>query len=257
MLSAPLSRRLSLLTLAAVLVMGACSSDKATNPAGTSPTTSMGGSDTTMAAATTTSTIADTTTTSSTTTTEPAPEPFELRSDGIGTLRFGDPAGDVISGLTDELGAPDTDESRSYPTADGVGGYLTADGEMGFAAPAGREVCWLFGLCAEFGGDLPGSLSFMGWTYGGDSAGTLTSPSGVTIGSRWSDFPAMSVSPGSCYTVGSGTVDGITLSVQSSGVAFGEFTEEGAYIENLPAPADVTVIYMEAGEIPIFQFGDC
>ncbi len=257
MLLVPSSRRISLFTLAAVLALGACSSDKATNPAGTASTTSVGTSDTTMADTTTTSTTADTTTTSSTTTAAPAPEPFELRSDGIGALSFGTSDAEVINGLTDELGAPDTDESRSYSTADGVGGYLTADGEMGFAAPAGREVCWLFGLCAEFGGDLPGSLSFMGWNYGGDSAGTLTSTSGVTIGSRWSDFPTMDVFPGGCYTVGSGSVDDITLSVQSSGVVFGEFTAEGAYIENLPAPADVTVLYMEAGDVPIFQFGDC
>ncbi len=92
MLLVPLSRRLSLLTLAAVLAMGACSSDKATNPAGTASTTSVGASDTTTAGSTTTSTTGrPPPTTSSTTTTAPAPEPFELRSDGIGALASAPP----------------------------------------------------------------------------------------------------------------------------------------------------------------------
>ncbi len=211
---------------------------------------------------TTTSAADDTTTTTAVTTTVPAttvaPEvELVLESDGIGPHTLGDEAGAVVDGLIDQLGDPATDITTEYPSNTGLGEYQNTAGDTGFVAPVGRSVCWSFGFCAEFGGAAIGSMSFTGWTYRDDTAETLRSTSGATIGSSWADIAAMVVEPGGCYSVGSGTVDDIRLTLLSSGTPFSSFDANGNYIANLPAPGEVTISWMEIGEVPIFLYGDC
>ena len=202
-------------------------------------------------------TTGPTTTVAATTTTAAAPEPLVLRGDGIGEFALGAAAATVVDGLTEQLGPPASDVGADYPAADGLGQFTTADGETGFVAPLGRTVCWSMQFCAEFGGAAAESLSFTGWTYHDDSSTALQSSSGVTIGTRWSDAPEITADEGGCYSVGSGTVDGIRLTLESEGEPFGSFDDMGNYVIGAPAPADVTVIWMETGEVPIFLFGDC
>jgi hypothetical protein len=38
---------------------------------------------------------------------------------------------------------------------------------------------------------------------------------------------------------------------------FGFFDDTGNYVSQVPAPADVWVMAMEAGDIPYFNYGDC
>ena len=67
----------------------------------------------------------------------------------------------------------------------------------------------------------------------------------------------MDVEPGGCYTVGSGTVDGIRLTLSSTGTPFSEFDAGGNYVAHLPEPENTTVTWMETGEVPVFLYGDC
>jgi len=180
-----------------------------------------------------------------------------LRGDGIGKFALGSEVAVVIDGLSAQLGKIVTDETTAYPTADGLGQYQTNDGEFGFVAPVGRSVCWSVTLCAEFGGASGAAMSFTGWSYRADPTHALLSVSGVTLDMRLSDAPAIHADEGGCYSVGSGTIDGIRLTLQSSGEPFGSFDESGNYVINVPDPADVTVTWMEAGEVPVFLYGDC
>ncbi|MDO8361421.1 MAG: hypothetical protein Q7V88_00865 [Actinomycetota bacterium] len=250
--------------LAATLLLGAaCSSSRQVGaPAGTD---GADGATSTSGDATTTSVAADASSTSSSavststssTTTVPAVPPLELHGNGIGPHRLGDELAGVYDALVAGLGAPASDVSVDYPNADGIGQYTTAEGDTGFVAPHGRSVCWAIGFCAEFGGATAAAMQLTGWVYGGDATGSLRSTSGATIGTRWSNLPAMHVEPGGCYSVGGGDVDGIRLVLESSGVPFGTFNEAGDYVSNLPAAADVTILSMETGEVPVFLYGDC
>lgn len=253
------SPRLTLVGLLSLVALTAgCSSSKAVNSGDASTSSSVsGGTTTTTVAASTTSVAASTTTSATTTTTtEPAPVELVLRGDGIGAHNLGDEGQPVIDGLIAQLGAPATDESMEYPVADGLGQYTSTDGEMGFVAPAGRTVCWSIGFCAELGGAAGASMSFTGWSYREDTTGALHSTSGVTVGTRGDEAP-ITIFEGGCYSSGSGEVDGIRLTLQSDGVPFSSFDDSGNYISNMPPPADVTVVWMEAGENPVFLYGDC
>ncbi len=206
------------------------------------------------------STVASSSTSStstSTTTSTPAPAPLVLRGNGIGQFVLGSEVAVVVDGLSAQLGKIVTDETTAYPTADGLGQYQTTDGEFGFVAPVGRSVCWSVQLCAEFGGASGAAMSFTGWSYRADPTHALRSASGVTLDMRLSDAPAIRADEGGCYSVGSGNVDGIRLTLQSAGEPFGSFDESGNYVVNVPDPADITVTWMEAGEVPVFLYGDC
>lgn len=232
------------------LVAVACSSSSSSGGTGVSTTAS---SASTSTVATTPDSVA---TTIATTTTVPAPIIFTLRGDGLGPFDFGIAADEVIDALTAEFGAAASDENREYTVDDGFGGFQTVDGEFGFVVPFGRTLCWAFEFCAEFGG-ATSATEFVGWSYGEDSGATLSSTSGVTMGSRWSDFPAINVHPGGCYSIGYGDIDGITLTLQSDEVAFTSFDDLGNYVESVPPPEQVSVVFMEAGDIPAVLFGDC
>lgn len=254
------SSRLSLVGLTALVALAAgCSSSKAVGSGGTTTSTSLGGASTTTLDVASTAVAAESTTSlaATTTTTEPAPVPLVLRGDGLGAYDLGDEGQPVIDGLISQLGTPASDATVEYPVADGLGDYTTPDGEMGYVAPVGRTVCWSIGFCAELGGATAASMSFTGWSYREDATGALSSASGVTIGTRWSDVPAITAYEGGCYSTGSGEVDTIRLTLQSDGEPFSSFDDAGNYISNLPPPEDVTVVWMEAGENPQFLYGDC
>ena len=235
------------------VLMTACSSSSTSTSSGAStlaPTTT-----TTTVAATPTTTVPATT---SPPTTVPTPIVLTLRGDGIGPFDLDVAASEVIDAITAQFGPPTSDESREYPAGDGFGGFQDINGEFGFFAQFGRSVCWSIQFCAEFGSNEPTALLFAGWTYGEESGVSLASTSGVTIGTRWSEAPpTMSVSPGGCYSVGNGEVDGILLTLFSEGDPFSSFDDAGNYIEGTPAPEDVTVTFMQAGNLPAFLFGDC
>ncbi|MCB0980052.1 MAG: hypothetical protein H6513_03915 [Acidimicrobiaceae bacterium] len=244
--------------LAALLLpLAACSSDKASTagasttaaPSTTAVPSSTGATPSTDAPSTDAPTTGAPTSAAQTT-------PY-LRSDGLAGSPFGSASADVIARLNSELGTPDSDQLTAYPTNDPTLGWTTADDEYAFTFPFGREVCWSNGFCAEFGGDTSGALTFVGWTYWNDETGSLSTESGATIGSRWSAFPEFSVDPGGCYTVGSGLFEGISLTVQSDMDPFGYFDEDGNYVSQLPQPADVWVMAMQAGDAPFYLYGDC
>jgi hypothetical protein len=193
-----------------------------------------------------------------TTTPGAAPAPLSLRVDGVGPYRFSMPIDQVLDGLAAQLGSPATDLPRDYRTDDGFGGFQTADGEFGYVERHGRETCWTFGFCAEFGGPTLDRLTFTGWTYGGDTAGRLSTEDLVTIGTRWSAAPSLVVNPGGCYAQGTGSTGaGIALTLESSGTPFSEFDAAGNYLEHLPDQSDVTVVSMQTGDVPVFLFADC
>lgn len=245
-----------MVTIAAVgVLMTACSSSSTSTSSGAStsaPTI------TTTTVATTPTTTVPATTTPPSTVPAPAPIVLTLRGDGIGPFDLGVAASEVIEAVTAQFGPPTSDLSLEYPDDDGFGGFQDVTGEFGFFAQIGRTVCWAIQFCAEFGNNDPTSLFFAGWTYGEESGVSLASTSGVTIGTRWSDGPpTMSVAAGGCYSVGNGDVDGILLTLLSEGDPFSSFDDLGNYIEGTPAPEDVTVTYMQAGQVPAFLFGDC
>lgn len=200
-------------------------------------------------------TAAPVSTEAATTTTIPV-DPLLLRRDGIGTHRFGDASAAVIADLLAVLGAPASDTTASYPVADGTA-YQDVDGQMRYIATSSRTVCWADSLCVVFGGGAGGVLTFTGWVYNSDVSGSLHSESTATLGSTWADFPTMAVDEGGCYSVGSGTIDGIRLVLQSAGVPFMEVDPSGGFVNHTPAAADVTIIAMEAGDVPVDLFGDC
>ncbi len=255
MMSRTLTLRALTFSAGASLFTAACSSNSTSN--GTGPTTSAPATSSTTADTsldTTPDTAAATTVPA---TTVPAPVVFTLRGDGIGPFDLGIPANDLINAMTAQFGPSSSDESAEYPTVDPFGGYTSADGEIGFVAPFGRAVCWSFQFCAEFGGADAVSQFFVGWTYGEPAGTTLATASGVTIGSRWSDFPAMLVDSGGCYTIGSGTIDGVTLTLQSDAIAFGTYDDAGNYVVAVPPADQVAVTYMQTGDLANFLFGDC
>ena len=181
-----------------------------------------------------------------------------LRSDGIGPFDVGAAAADVISRISTVLGPPATDAVVEYPTPLPDGRFARdASGEEVFVAPLGRLACFGNGLCIRGGGTSPADVVFVGWAYTGDAAPPLASGGGVTVGSRWSDFPAMVVGEGGCSSIGSGSVDGIVLTVLSEGTPFGAVDASGEVVPGRPDPADVVVIAMSAGEAPADTAADC
>ena len=186
-------------------------------------------------------------------------DPLLLRSDGFGRFPFGAPLTAVLVGSPSELGAPTSDTTNEYSNPGGDGQYLSADESTGFGFAIGRQYCWTE-LCLNFGGPDEANLQLVGWQYA--SIGTvplvgLKNMDGVSIGSRWSDFPsAISADPGGCYTVGGGvTADGIFLVLE--GGTFGKFNDDGSYEALIPDPSEVTVIQMNAGEQVVYLFEDC
>lgn len=258
--------RLALTTCAglatALVVMAACSDSKSVGSATTlAASTSTSVAEPVAPTEATTSTVGATTTSTTsapaTSTTVATPAELVLRDSGVGPFSLGDGAQPVIDGIALQLGAATRDESSDYPVADGHGTYTTSDGEIGFVAPMGRTVCWSINLCAEFGGGSVASMSFTGWSYSNDPSAALSSASGGTVGARWSDLPALEVDEGGCYSVGSGSIDGIRVALESAGEPFSSFDDSGNYVVNSPDPADVTVTLLEAGMSPTFLFGDC
>jgi hypothetical protein len=192
-------------------------------------------------------------------TTEPAttPDDLELDFDGVLPFSFGENDVEVVAGLTSLLGAPTSDVSTDYPTAD-EGNFLDAAGEESYVFPHGRRVCYDNSLCVQFGAGATETLLFTGWTLTTDAAPALTTANGITVGSSWADHvDEIIIGEGGCYSVGYGDSEGVTVVLQSAGEPFLSFADDGSAIVGEPDPADVTVIEMSAGQSPIFVFADC
>jgi hypothetical protein len=168
------------------------------------------------------------------------------------------PYADVSAGISAQL-TPTTDDPLEFPVVSDSGGYLSADENQGFVAPFARIACWSDGaagqLCAAFAGPDATTLTFVGWTYGGN---VLTTTSGVTGGSLWSDFPTMlTPGQGGCFLNSSGSIDGVLVSVVSAGATFGSFDDLGNFVPGDPNPADVSVTGLDAGDYPYDTNADC
>jgi hypothetical protein len=229
---------------------GGSTASTTTTPAGGGGTGGSGGG-------TATTPPADGGATPTTTLAPPASDAVVLRPDGLGRLAFGGPAAAVVDGLAAQLGAPIVDETEQYPVRTDEGFAIDEFGDVVFAHPVGRAVCFENGLCAQFGGTDAGSLAFVGWTYAGVDEPALTTPSGATTESRWSDFPAMTVDDGGCFSEGTGRIDGVELVLVSEGAPFGDIDEDGNMAAGDPTPAEVLVVNMQAGTLPFFPFVDC
>ena len=186
-----------------------------------------------------------------------APEDLTLLADGLGPLRFGADSAAVVSAVDAVLGQPVSDAPAEYPNSV-EGAFHSQDEELEFIKPFGRTVCWLNGLCIEFGGATAGPYSFLGWYYAATDTDELAAPSGLDVGSTWADFAGvMTVDTGGCFSVGSGASNGVRLTLQSSGTPFVTVDDVGNETPTTPDPADVTVVQMQAGEQVVFLLGDC
>jgi hypothetical protein len=227
----------------------------------TTPTTTTADT-TTTAAPTTTSTTTSTTTTTTiapTTTTEPplTAADLTLAFNGVLPFGFGSDDGGVIAGLTTALGAPNFDGAQTYPDPDGDW-YVDATGEESYLHPVGRTVCFVNGLCTQFGGSTVDDLTFTGWEYTGEGTPPLATSDGITVDSVLSAFPGVvAIEEGGCYWVGYGNAAGVNVTLWSAGVPFIEVDGDGNWIINTPDLADVTVLSMSAGDTPYFLFDDC
>ena len=254
-----------LVSMAGLLALSACSDD---------------GSDSSASAVETSespaATIVETTTTIPTTTTTP-PIPLTLREDGLGPFDFGVAPDEVIAAATEQFGAPASDTSGAYPNSNGAGYFRTDDSLISFIAQSGRSVCWLSGFCVSFGGVDGASQLFTGWSYTNDAAATLSTSSGLTIGSRASEHPEIALPAYSCHDE-AGTIEGSTyvgeptadrgsltlvlveVLLVSEGLPFTLISSnDGSSSDGPPPPADQLVVkQLAAGQNPVHvSTSDC
>lgn len=220
-----------------------------------------------------TPTVAPTTTTLLPTTTTTVPIVFTLRYGGLGPLDFGADPATVIAALTEQFGAPSSDVTTDYPTPTGGGYYENAARSFAFKFQVGRLVCWTFGLCLTFGADDSTMPTFMGWRYDTDTAATLSTAEGLTIGSRYSDHPEVTDPPYPCFAglFGSdnhveydaqsrvGDFPALVITYRSDGIPFTEIAGdvEGATPGELPPPDLIIVKQIWAGEVRYSRAGYC
>lgn len=185
------------------------------------------------------------------------PADLVLDFDGVLPFAFGSPDIDVVPGLVEVLGEPISDVSTEYPLDD-EGTFLDATEEEAYVAPFGRTVCFADGLCTQFGAGSDTALQFTGWRFEGDGATGLATAGGITIGSLWADHAdSITIDEGGCYGVGDGMAEGIELTLQSNGVPFVVVADDGSFSAGSPDPADVAVIGLRAGDLPVSLFADC
>ena len=176
-----------LATLVGLTLFAACTSDS----------TGSGGNDTSVAP-----TIVATTTT--------VPVALTLRNDGLGSFNFGALPENVIAAVTAQFGAPVSDEMHSYPNDNGAGYFHDADSRFAYRFSTGRTVCWSNGFCAGFGGPAAASFTFTGWRYDGDATSTMTTSTGLILGSRLSEHSEIVEALYPCYNDDTGGYDGLT-----------------------------------------------
>jgi hypothetical protein len=177
-----------------------------------------------------------------------------LRVDGIGTSALGADAATVVAGLDLLLGPHTQDRTTTYPQDNGNGTHLSDDGAEQYAQPVGRTVCWIEGLCAQFGGAAATSLTFTGWHVDGGSPPVLATAKGVAVGKRWSEVAgAVSGPNGTCFTQAKFTTDGIRVGMGSNTVPFPATGTAGT----MPEPKDVVVLWLEAGDLVVDLSGSC
>ncbi len=240
-----------------MLSLGACG--------GGSAGSSSSGATTTEAPAATTTTVESTTTTALPTTTTTPPVVFTLRGGGLGPFDFGADPATVIAGLTERFGAPVSDITTLYPTPTG-GGYFHDDAfTHNFFAQFGRTVCWSIGLCVNLGGVDSLTATFVGWRYEGDTEATLSTDTGIALGSRLSDHPEITDPVRACFAGmasvgGDALYDGLNwigdprviINYRSEGIPFDQDPGDvsGTGTDTIP-PADVTFVKrLRAGQNP-------
>lgn len=204
-------------------------------------------------------TTAPTTSAAPATTAPPAdPDDLTLSFDAVGPHRFGARDVDVVPALVALLGAPTRDDAAHYPIADD-GRFLDEFEEESYIAPFGRTVCFSNALCIQFGAGAPETRILSGWRIDDSATSDLRTVAGIGIGSSWADHrDTIDVEPlNSCYQIAYAESGGIDVTLSSAGAPFAAPNEEGAFVPGDPDPADVTVIEMSAGELPVFVFADC
>lgn len=226
----------------------------------TSPPTTQAVATSTTVDTSTETTETPTTTSPPTTTTVPPPSDASdliLIFDGILPFRFGDRDVDVVPALTELLGAPVLDEVREYPDAE-EGVFFDPSGEESFVARFGRTTCFPIGLCVQFGAGAPETLIFTGWRV--DQPSDLATDDGLEVGATLADFDEIiTFDPTvSCYQVAYAAAAGIDVTLLSDDGVFAAPNADGDGLElGDPDPAQVTVIEMSAGQLPLFVFADC
>ncbi|MEQ1873531.1 MAG: hypothetical protein ABL953_07375 [Ilumatobacteraceae bacterium] len=195
-------------------------------------------------------------------TTEPTTGELYLRGDGLGNFDFGVPPSELIAAITELLGRPFHDEVTLYTEEDPAdpGWYRVPLGLDSFRYPVGRTTCWVGTFCVYFAGAEP-QTKFVGWEYWGPT-GAFRTVDGLTLGSRWSDFPSMDARP-LCYIKGFGSYNDISLELEAwelrSGTHFAWITTtaDGGFETHSPDPAKTSVYLMYAGQRPVVLWDDC
>lgn len=165
-----------------------------------------------------------------------------LKSNGIGTALFGDPAETTIRLLENAFGSPSSDRLESPMFTN--------------SPPVRRVVCFADGPCVAFAGFSASTLTFVGWS---NDSERLIDANGVGIGSRGSDFldgiTTIGVIDLSCFPFFSGkTATGIWLDFDYDG-PLPPVSDTGHRGFVTPASSQVTVSQMASGE-PI-GYGVC
>ena len=256
--------------LAAVAALVSCSSSERIGAASTSTdssttTTVESATSTTDASATTstspaTTAVAPETTVAPPTTADGPPPMPTLRGNGIGARDFGATDDEVLALLTPVYGGVNTDTSMTLPLNDSPGLWTDEFGETAFVTPLVRTVCFVNTVCTYFGGTDAPNLTFLGWDINGEASPEPTTIEGIMISDTWATHAAsMTRDPGGCYSYGYGTtLDGIEVGMISSGEMFNFYDDATAtWADGNPDPADVTLVYLSAGERVFSLFEDC
>lgn len=266
-----MSRTLGLaLGLVTLVGTAACSSSERISSATTTGDT---GVTTTIDSATTSTTDASVSTSTSPATTAVAPETTVapptsteapsmpvLRGNGIGAVDFGATDDAVLALLTPWYGGVNTDASMSLPLNDSPGLWTDEFGETAFVTPLVRTVCFVNTVCTYFGGTDAPNLTFLGWDISGEASPEPATIEGIMIGDRWNlHFDSITRQGGGCYSYGYGTtLDGIEVGMISSGELFNFYDDStGTWADGNPDPADVTIVYLSAGDRVFSLFEDC
>ena len=156
-----------------------------------------------------------------------------LKSDGIGTALFGDPAEPSMTLFASVLGAPAFDSVEFHPYR---------------GPPYLRYACFTNGPCVTFEGYTSSTLIFTGWSAFG-SGERLLDANGLAIGARGSDFPGAITVIGTIYpgtlpcspALPGQTASGIHLALTFHG------TVPASVSSFTPAQHEVTIETMSAG----------
>ncbi len=140
---------------------------------------------------------------SSATTSLPPAADLVLSGDGLGAVRFGEPAA-VVTPKVDAVSGPARIVSYALEPSGGLYSVLLGSpadraNVLEYKFPAVEIRCHTNGLCVILGGPSASELEFTGWTYNQPTdengqpvaTGLLRTVDGVTVGSSTLDFPGI------------------------------------------------------------------